>query len=200
MARKTGKRPGSEAQATIMPVYDATALVGLRVNVLNSAIRRADANGEVTVEVPRIKEMMAAAAVARCLLPIKLRGHEMRAMRKIMRMTLAELANNLDSKTAVQTISRWESEAQPIGGYAEKVLRLLICETLRKRTPGVDYNGSMIANMRVIDPWMMQEDYEIPYLSLEMVKVRDAGHLVDAWDAQMSCYAYRESLATTEGA
>jgi hypothetical protein len=37
-------------------------------------------------------------------------------MRKIMDLTLAELDKKLDERTATETVSRWASEAQPMGG------------------------------------------------------------------------------------
>src|ERR1700693_142846 len=69
----------------ILPEYDATALVGLKTLVGNAAIERVDEQGEVTVELPKQSELLAAAAVVRCLMPIRLRGSEIKAMRRIMR-------------------------------------------------------------------------------------------------------------------
>jgi DNA-binding transcriptional regulator YiaG len=109
-----------------VPVYDATVFVGLRTTVYDAAIERVEDDGEVTIELPKLQELLAASAVARCLIPIKLRGSEIKTMRKIMKMTHAELAEALDVKTAAETVSRWESEAQPMGGYAEKVFRLVV--------------------------------------------------------------------------
>src|SRR5262245_41966797 len=107
--------------------YDATVLVGLRTIVHDAAIVRIE-DGEQTIEIPKLRGLLAAAAVARCLMPIRLRGWEIKAMRKIMKLTLAELAKRLDERTATETVSRWESEAQPMGSYVEKLLRLLVCE------------------------------------------------------------------------
>ena len=36
-----------------------------------------------------------------------------------------------------------------MGGYADKVLRLVICEALSKEAPGVEYNGAMLAELGV---------------------------------------------------
>src|SRR5262245_18089426 len=75
--------------------YDATHLVGLRTYVYDAAI-----DGEVMIELPRQRELMASAAVARCLMPIRLRGWEIKALRKAMRSTAAEFAKKLGEKTA----------------------------------------------------------------------------------------------------
>lgn len=133
----------------VLDTYDATSHVGLRTVVCGAAIERVDESGEETIELPKPRELRASVAVARCLMPEKLQGWEIKAMRKIMGLTLAELAKKLDERTAPETVSRWETDAQPMGSYADKVLRLLICEELRKEAPGIAYNGALIANLRV---------------------------------------------------
>ena len=102
-------------------------------------------------------------------------------MRKIMRMTLTDLAQRLDGKTAVETVSRWESDAQPMGGYAEKVLRLLICEELRGNAPGVSYEASMLSRLKQIDPWRANPNYELPVIEVELMKVRNEQCVDDTW-------------------
>src|SRR5690348_4522621 len=72
-----------------LETYDATAHVGLRTVVCGAAIERVDEEGETTIELPKSRELRAAAAVARCLMPDKLQGSEIKAMRKIMGLTLA---------------------------------------------------------------------------------------------------------------
>lgn len=117
-------------------------------------------------------------------MPIRLRGAEMKAMRKAMKMTLAGLAKKLGDRTAPETVSRWESEVQPMGGYAEKILRLLICETLKEEAPGIEYAASKIAHLQVIDPWRAKADYVLPPIVLEFVKIRQqAGPVIEAWAA-----------------
>src|ERR1700722_7647788 len=94
-----------------LPVYDATVFVGLKTIVYDAAIEHVDDDGEEVIELPKMPELLASAAGARCLMPIKLRGHEIKAMRRIMKLTLADLAKKLDERTATETVSRWESEA-----------------------------------------------------------------------------------------
>ncbi len=159
--------------------YDATALVGLKVIAHHAAVVSSDP--EETVELPKLHELMATAAIVRCLMPQRLRGHEIRAMRKIMRMTLAELADGMDSKTALETVSRWESESQLMGGYAEKVLRLLVCERLHAMAPGIAYDGSMISALKQVDPWRGTPDYELPAIEIELMKVRQDGRVECSW-------------------
>ena len=163
----------------IIGEYDATPLVGLHTIVIDAAIKRVDENGEETIELPKLRDLIAAAAIMRCLMPIRLRGSEMKAMRKAMRMTLADLAHKLDARTAPETVSRWETEAQPMGVYVEKLLRLLVCETLKQNAPGIEYNASMIANMSVNDP-----DDSVPPIRLVYTKIKQqSGPVIDAWAA-----------------
>ena len=122
----------AEAIKKIIEEYDATPLVGLHTVVISAAMAREDEDGEKIIELPKLRELIASAAILRCLMPIRLRGSEVKAMRKAMRMTLAELARKLDARTAPETVSRWETETQPMGAYVEKLLRLLVCETLRE--------------------------------------------------------------------
>jgi DNA-binding transcriptional regulator YiaG len=170
----------------ILPTYDATPHVGLRTTVCNAAIERVDENGEETIELPKPRELRAAAAMVRCLIPIKLRGWEIKAMRKIMNLTLADLAKKLDERTAPETVSRWENDAQPMGGFADKVLRLVICEELHKDAPGVEYNGSMIADMKVSDPWAdANTKYELPPIILTLIKLKEqSGSIIETWNAK----------------
>ena len=177
----------ARASERTLPVYNASVEVGLCAIVHAAAIEHTDEHGEVSIELPKVQELMASVAVARCLVPIKLRGSEIKAMRKILGLTLAELAASLDEKTAPETISRWESEAQPMGGYAEKLLRLLVCESLQKRAPGIEYNASMIANLRVRDPWRTDPNYTVPCIELYLIHMKEvSGTIIDAWNAKMA--------------
>lgn len=174
----------AEAVKRTLDEFDATPFVGLRTLVKDAAIEREDENGEITIELPKLRELLAAAAVTRCLMPIRLRGAEMKAMRKAMKMTLSDLAKKLDDRTAPETVSRWESEAQPMGGYVEKLLRLLVCETLKEEAPGIEYNASLIANLRVIDPWRADPNYVVPPVVLVLVKIKQqSGPVIEAWAA-----------------
>lgn len=180
------QRHADEHQVTkrYLPTYDATPHVGLRTIVCNAAIERVDESGEETIELPKPRELCASAAIVRCLIPIKLRGWEIRAMRKIMNLTLAELAKRLDERTAPETVSRWESDAQPMGGFADKVLRLVICEELHKDAPGVEYNAARIAEMKVRDPWG-DADYDLPPIVLTIIQLKEpSGSIIETWNAK----------------
>ena len=89
----------------------------------------------------------------------------------------------MDERTALETVSRWESETQLMGGYAEKILRLVACEALKDEAPGVEYKGSMIADLVVIDPWRVEPAFEVPPVVLSLVRIKQrSGSIIDAWD------------------
>jgi DNA-binding transcriptional regulator YiaG len=163
--------------------HDASDLVGLRVKVLNAAQEITDESDEVSTMIPDIETLSASAAVVRCLLNVKLQGSELRAIRRIAGWTATDLAGKMGDKTSPETISRWENEKQPMGGYAEKVFRLVVCEELASKAPGVVYRAGAIANLTVIDPWRGDPSFEVPPLVFDRVKIKSDGpRLVDAWE------------------
>ncbi len=165
-----------------LPEHDVSDLVGLRVIVKDAAIKSIDGEGEETIEIPHLSTLSAAAAVTRCLMPIRLRGAELRAIRRIAGMTAAEMAKRMGDKTSPETLSRWENDKQPMGGYAEKVFRLVVCEELKAQAPGVAYGDGAIARLNVLDPWRADPAYVVPPIVAGLVKIKSLGSpLVDAW-------------------
>ena len=166
----------------VLESYDASSLVGIRTIVSHAAIQRITESGEETIELPKLNELLATAAVARCLMPMRLSGRELKALRKILGLTLAEMADKLDQRTAVETVSRWESGSQPMGPYVEKVLRLVVCEELKELAPGIFYVGKLISDMRVEDPMDRENCDACVRLTLVKVKEQQSGKLIEAWD------------------
>ncbi len=167
----------------ILASYDATPHVGLHTIVRNAAIVHKEADGEETIELPKPRELRASAAVVRCLMPVKLRGWEIKAMRKIMGLTLTDLAKRLDGRAAAEPVSRWDADTQPMGGYAEKVFRLVVCEALRKEAPGIEYGDGMIANLAIHDPWRTDAEFELPPIMLSLIQMKEqSGSIVETWN------------------
>jgi DNA-binding transcriptional regulator YiaG len=174
-----------KAKEGTLDTYDATPHVGIRTIVCNAAIERVDDDGEETIEIPKLRELRAAAAIMRCLMPVKLQGWEIRALRKILNMTLTDLAGRLDERTAVETVSRWEA-GQPMGAYADKVFRLLVCETLKTDAPGIEYNGAMLANLKVVDPFKADPDFELTPVVLMLIRLKEqaSGSIIETWNGK----------------
>lgn len=84
-------------------------------------IRCEECNTEDPV-IPRINDLMRLLAVAIIGKPYRLRGDEIRFLRKYLRKTAAEMARLLHvSKT---TISKWENDDDPIGEQSDRLLRV----------------------------------------------------------------------------
>jgi DNA-binding transcriptional regulator YiaG len=164
--------------------HDVSDLIGLKVVVINAAIEVTDKDGETTIQVPNIEKASAAAALARCLMPVRLRGHELKAIRRIAGMTASQLSESMDG-ASIETVSRWENEKQAIGGYAEKVFRLVMCERLREKAPAISYEDGMIARLKVVDPWRENPNYEIPAIQIERVRMKIDHSLIDAWGSEI---------------
>jgi hypothetical protein len=106
----------------------------------------------------------------------------------VSRYHIGATLKRLDERTAAETVSRWESEAQPMGGFAEKLLRLRVCEELRKDATGVDYNASMIAHLKVADPWRADPNYQLQAIHLVLMKMKEqsSGSIIETWDAKIA--------------
>lgn len=162
--------------------YDASDLIGINTIIRNAAIEITEDDGDISIEIPNIETASVAAAMSRCLMPVRILAHELRTIRHIVGMTAAELGRAMDPKTSPETVSRWENGKQPMGGYAEKVFRLIVCERLKEHAPGVDYTDGAIAKLKVMDPWRAKPDYKVPPVVLERVRVRsDHRETVSAW-------------------
>ena len=97
------------------------------------------------------------------------------------------MAKDLDERTAAETVSRWETEAQPMGGYAEKMFRLFVCETLKEKAPGIAYNGKLIANLKVVDPWRSNPEFEGPVICLNLIELKEqSGEIIEAWNMKLA--------------
>jgi len=166
----------------ILAAHDVTDLIGLRVIVVGAALEIVDADGDVAIEIPDIGSLSAAAAIARCLTGARLLGAELRAIRKILGLTAGELAARLGEKTSHETISRWEHEKQPMGAYAEKVFRLVACEELKDKAPGVPYEAADLAKLIVTDPWRADPSFALPPFVFARIKLQMLNKdVIDAW-------------------
>jgi DNA-binding transcriptional regulator YiaG len=170
---------------SILEKFDASALIGLSVVVLHAAERivETDETGaeEEYIHIPGLDELAAAAAITRCLIPYRLRGAELRAIRKILGLTAKELSDRMGENTAVETISRWESDKSTPGGYTEKLLRIAVCEEIKGRAPGVDYSPQRLLRLTLTDPWREDPDFTMPPMVFERVRLKTGGETSTSW-------------------
>jgi DNA-binding transcriptional regulator YiaG len=130
----------------VIPRYMELA-TGIPLVLIESAFRDSQ-DGEAGMVVPDPEGLEAAAAVARITEPLKLRGSEIRFLRRALRMKAIDLAKFLDVRP--ETFSRWEHEREPISTNAERILRLRVLHTLRARARFVRANDDEILEMKFI--------------------------------------------------
>jgi hypothetical protein len=151
--------------------------------VHNGAIESIDERGGVRIDLPNLDELRAAVATLRCLLPIKLRGREIRAIRRFMGLRPSELLEKLGEQAPSELLSRWESEELPLDELTEKTLRQVACKELGSKAPHLECDISKIAEFRIVDPWRGDPSYELPPIVVNWVQVKgESGSLSGAWN------------------
>ncbi len=90
--------------------------------------------------------MIAAAAVARVLIALKLRGNEIRFLREALEETAQELSGTVE--VLPTQISRWENDQEPISPRSEKLLRMYVVDQLAKLT-AIKVDRNVIYAMRI---------------------------------------------------
>lgn len=161
---------------TVLKDYDASKLIGLNVRLLNIAQTYED-DGEPCLVIPDLRKVSRTAALSRCLIPLSLEGWELKNIRKIMGLGAAELAERME--VAPETLSRWENGKQDMGGFVEKVFRMIVCEALKHDCPGIDYDSATIPNMRLLSRKRLEEEkggkIDSPMMAFEPVMVKLQG-------------------------
>jgi hypothetical protein len=108
--------------------------------------------GEVPEPVPDGDGLAAAAAMARCHMAPRLRGSELKALLRILDMTAQGLSVAMGGDPAGETIQRWANETKTIGGHADKLIRLLVCERLRARAPAIGGGPLALIGLKLTEP------------------------------------------------
>jgi hypothetical protein len=166
-----------------LDAYDATAVVGLRTVVHNGAIESVKEDGSVKIDLPSLEELRAAAAISRCLLPIRLLGREIRAIRKITGLEPLDILRRLGEEGSEEVLSQWESEDLIMDELTERKLRQLVCNEIGSRAPHVEQNISRITKFKIVDPWRRDQTYEVPPVTLNWVQIKEeSGAVCRAWN------------------
>lgn len=152
-------------------------LMGLPVVLKDAAVVEIDAAGDETATIPDMDALVAAIAVNRCLEPRKLAGGEIRFMRKALGMTQSAFAETLEIDPA--TVSRWGNDGQVLGGFAEKCLRHLVCDTFHAEFPHFDYDPKRISYMKI-----MVSDRGERTEPMVFVRVRGISDQMNVWGRQ----------------
>lgn len=81
------------------------------------------------VMIPKIEKLHAALAEMLITTVPKLSGPEVRFLRKYLGLSGVDFAERMG--VAAATVSRWENDKEPIGGVAERLLRLMVAHEKR---------------------------------------------------------------------
>jgi transcriptional regulator with XRE-family HTH domain len=131
----------------ILPSYLVDDLLGFPVEVIDSVQKEVcPESGDINITITNVPGLIAAACVARVLLPQKLSGKEIKSLRKSLEITGKALAEILN--VTAETISRWENDKEPIGPNSELLLRAHVAIQLKERT-AIPFDLKQIIEMKI---------------------------------------------------
>lgn len=128
-------------------------LLGFPVELIDSAVKEIE-DGEMSITIPNVPGLIAAACVARVLLPQKLCGKELKSIRKALELTGKELAAKLNVRE--ETLSRWENERDPIGPTSEMYFRMFVVLQFKDRI-GFEVDQKALMDVK-IEPVRLPND------------------------------------------
>lgn len=120
--------------------YEAGGLP--QVVLVGVEVRRCRECGAEEVVIPRIEALHRAIARALIGKEARLAAPEIRFLRTYLGWSTADFGSRMG--TARETVSRWESGAVPIGGQADRLLRLLVATT----APVKDYSAENLTHIK----------------------------------------------------
>jgi transcriptional regulator with XRE-family HTH domain len=143
----------------------------VRENVCTRCRRVAD------ITIPNLAGAIATAGIARVMHPVKRAGAEFRALRHATGHTAKDLAELLAVRA--ETVSQWETGAEPIGSANEKLARLVLGNDLDQGAPSlVAFDAAALIAMPLRAP---RPGGRPPEIRLELVRVPHAAS-AGAWE------------------
>lgn len=124
--------------------YAASGLPGITLRGVE--VRRCPRCGATEVAIPRIEDLHRAIAQALIGKPSRLAPEEVRYLRKYLGWSGADYAAHMG--TTPETVSRWETGAAPMGGTADRLLRLMVVT----KTPVNDYSLDLLRQIHDRSP------------------------------------------------
>jgi DNA-binding transcriptional regulator YiaG len=166
--------------------YHVENLLGVPIGVNGCAIKTACyLCKEEATAIPDAQGLIAAAAVARIMLPTKLNGPEIKFLRKTIKLSSKNFAKIMGIRP--ETVSRWEGDSEQQIGYAEeKIFRILVGNKLKKephddKAPAIDYDHMAIVEM-VINP--IRQSGNAPLVKFARIRMKlNNRKAQDFWEA-----------------
>ena len=169
---------GASAHREILD-YHIEDLLGVRVGIVGCVeMVSCKQCGEEVITIPDTNGLIAAAAVARTMIPTRLNGAEMRFLRKAIALPAKDLAEMLQMRP--ETVSRWENGKEPIGVAQEKILRVLVGKALKgeqDKAPAIHFDDRAILKS-ALKPGLQAVDGK-PLMVFHRTEVKDEEQV---WD------------------
>jgi DNA-binding XRE family transcriptional regulator len=163
---------------TVLPEH-LEDLGGIVVNLINAVrVYRCDHCGAEETEIPDLRGLVRAVAMARAVFPVQLTGKDILFMRRALDMTQSQFAEAMGLR--LETVSRWENGVRGIGGMSDKLVRHNVCALLHAHVPALDYDPVHVTRMRIVP---MPEGQGVAPLRVRRVIVKRDHRREDAWDA-----------------
>ncbi len=154
-----------------LPSYETT-MFGVKLIINNSVLmEKCLETGEETITIPNTRGLLAAAALTRIKIPLRLEGKEIKFIRKAMKAAAKRIAAIMEVK--VETVSRWENGKQLIGPSNEKLFRFIAYYELVDVAPAIEIKHEDIAEMRITSVRMPEENIILSFELVNFMKKED---------------------------
>jgi hypothetical protein len=143
---------GGDLNVETLPTFQADS-IGIRGVEVIDAVQQASCvkcEAVAYTMIPDLPELIAAVAVWRVMIPVKLVDFEIKFLRQALNLQSKELAEKL--QVTPETVSRWENRQSPISDGSERSLRVLVGDRLQEQAPGIRFEPSAVATMKLQGP------------------------------------------------
>jgi DNA-binding transcriptional regulator YiaG len=173
------ERCAGKLATRIVPKYRNDLLMGIDGVVILNAVEelRCTKCGHLAATgFSNLEGLIAAVAVARVVAPQKLRGRDVRFLRKALGWPSRELAAMLEVRD--ETVSRWENGKEPLGPTSEKLLRLMVAQFLADKAPALAVDEKRIASMRIR---AVRDSSELAEMRFKPIEIKVARRREKTW-------------------
>jgi len=146
---KKCKKCKSKLKKEVYSLYEDRLLGIPGVYIRNAAVREycPKCRRDESVIIPNLQGLVAAVAVHRVMLPLKLNPEEIVFLRKACEWPAKMVAEKLDVRP--ETVSRWENGRETMSPQSEKLFRLFVGDKLHRTARAISYDPQAIGNMKL---------------------------------------------------
>lgn len=146
---KKCKKCKSNLRNEVFKLYEDKLLGIPGVHIRNTVVREfcPKCRHDQSIIIPNLQGLIAAVAVHRIGLPLKLSPAEIVFLRKACEWPAKVLAAKVEVRP--ETVSRWENGWETMSPQSEKLFRLIVGNKLYSAAPAVAFDPQAISNMRL---------------------------------------------------